>query len=308
MKKSIILGIGLIAAMSSCNDFLDISPDDTFINTPSYWSNSCNLDNQCNHFLNNYVGYGNAGGGGWFYFKTLSDDQVSYQDNLWSYTNVVSASSNWSNPLTEIRRASYIIQGLKSSTLSETVKASYEGIARLNRAWQYYQFVREYGDVPWVGHVVSTDDNDVLYGPRVDRDIVMDSVLNDLDFAAKHIQGSNKQRFTADMALAMKAQSAMNAGQWDEAIAGYKKAIAINDKDALVLTYLGFCLNSKAQALNASQEQKSLYAQSKVYLEKARDLDPNKERANWSYPLYQCYYTLYGADDSRTKEMEKMVK
>lgn len=109
MKKSIILGIGLIAAMSSCNDFLDISPDDTFINTPSYWSNSCNLDNQCNHFLNNYVGYGNAGGGGWFYFKTLSDDQVSYQDNLWSYTNVVSASSNWSNPLTEIRRASYII-------------------------------------------------------------------------------------------------------------------------------------------------------------------------------------------------------
>lgn len=214
MKKSIILGIGLIAAMSSCNDFLDISPDDTFINTPSYWSNSCNLDNQCNHFLNNYVGYGNAGGGGWFYFKTLSDDQVSYQDNLWSYTNVVSASSNWSNPLTEIRRASYIIQGLKSSTLSETVKASYEGIARLNRAWQYYQFVREYGDVPWVGHVVSTDDNDVLYGPRVDRDIVMDSVLNDLDFAAKHIQGSNKQRFTADMALAMKADVTLFEGTY----------------------------------------------------------------------------------------------
>ena len=110
------------------------------------------------------------------------------------------------------------------------------------------------------------------------------------------------------MALAMKAQSAMNAGQWDEAIAGYKKAIAINDKDALVLTYLGFCINSKAQALNTSQEQKSLYTESMGYLEKARDLDPNKERANWSYPLYQCYYTLYGADDSRTKEMEKMVK
>ena len=110
------------------------------------------------------------------------------------------------------------------------------------------------------------------------------------------------------MALAMKAQSAMNAGQWDEAIAGYKKAIAINDKDALVLTYLGFCINSKAQALNTPQEQKSLYTESMGYLEKARDLDPNKERANWSYPLYQCYYTLYGADDSRTKEMEKMVK
>ena len=132
MKKSIILGIGLIVAMSSCNDFLDISPYDTFTNTPTYWSNSSNLDNQCNHFLNNYVGYGSGGGGGWFYFMTLSDDQVSYGNNLWTYTNVVSSSWTWSAPFTEIRRASYIIQGLKNSTLAENLKKSYEGIARLN--------------------------------------------------------------------------------------------------------------------------------------------------------------------------------
>ena len=74
MKKILICGIIVMGALASCNSFLDIHPDDTFTNTPSYWSNTDNLDNQCNTFLNNYTGYGNGGSYGWFYFKTLGDD------------------------------------------------------------------------------------------------------------------------------------------------------------------------------------------------------------------------------------------
>lgn len=109
-------------------------------------------------------------------------------------------------------------------------------------------------------------------------------------------------------ALMMNAQIAMNAHQWDEAIKGYKKAIAVNDKDALVYTYLAYCINSKAQDLNNPAEQKNLYTESVGYLEKARNLDPDRSRAKWSYPLYQCYYSLYGSKDSRTKEMENLNK
>lgn len=214
MKKFIIAAIGFLMALTACNDFLDRSPLDTFTNTPIYWSNAGNLQNQCNTFLNNYVGYGNAGGSGWFYFRTLSDDQVSYTNNLWTYTNVVSASSNWSDPFEEIRRANYIIEGLKMSSLPDEQKVGYEGIARLNRAREYYLLVRQYGDVPWVGKVVRTDDGNILYGPRTDRDVVMDSVLNDLNYASKHIEGSNKQYFTADMALALKADVTLYEGSY----------------------------------------------------------------------------------------------
>lgn len=214
MKKFIIAAIGFLMALTACNDFLDRSPLDTFTNTPIYWSNAGNLQNQCNTFLNNYVGYGNAGGSGWFYFRTLSDDQVSYTNNLWTYTNVVSASSNWSDPFEEIRRANYIIEGLKMSSLPDEQKVGYEGIARLNRAREYYLLVRQYGDVPWVGKVVGTDDGNILYGPRTDRDVVMDSVLNDLNYASKHIEGSNKQYFTADMALALKADVTLYEGSY----------------------------------------------------------------------------------------------
>lgn len=214
MKKVYLLSFVLIALLSSCNKFLDKRPLDTFINTPEFWNNEINIENECNHFLNNYVGYGNGGGGGWFYFKTLSDDQVDYQDNMWTFTNVTSESSDWKGALTEIRRASYIIESLKTSTLPEERKAHFEGIARLNRAWEYYQFVRKFGDVPQIEKVVSPADKEILYGPRADRDLVMDKVLLDLDFAAQHIKGGNKDRFTADMALAMKADVTLFEGTY----------------------------------------------------------------------------------------------
>lgn len=98
MKKLFIYGTMALMALTSCNDFLDKAPLDAFTNTPAYWSNTSNLDNQCNTFYNNYSGYGNGSGGGWFYFKTLSDDQVDYQSTVWTYTSVVATSTNWSDP------------------------------------------------------------------------------------------------------------------------------------------------------------------------------------------------------------------
>ena len=77
----------------------------------------------------------------------------------------------------------------------------------------------------------------------------------------------------------------------------------------MVLTYLGFALNAKASAINGNAaEQKQLYTESMGFLEKAKTIDPTRAQSNWAYPLYQCYYTLYGADDSRTKELEGMLK
>lgn len=117
MKKLFIYGVTALAMLTSCNDLLDKSPLDTFTNTPTYWSNTDNLDNQCNTFYNNFSGYGHGGTGGWFYFKTLSDDQVDAESHNWTNTNVVASAPEWSDPFTEIRRANYIIAGVQSSSL-----------------------------------------------------------------------------------------------------------------------------------------------------------------------------------------------
>ena len=94
------------------------------------------------------------------------------------------------------------------------------------------------------------------------------------------------------MAWTLKGQAEMNANQWDEAIASFKKVLPIDAKNVVVLTV---------------PAQKALYKESMGYLEQAKELDPNREKANWSYPLYQCYYVNYGAADQRTKDLESLL-
>lgn len=103
-----------------------------------------------------------------------------------------------------------------------------------------------------------------------------------------------------------KGQREMNKALYNDAIVSYKKALDVKSDDALIFTFLAFCINAKAADVQAKAEQKALYTESATYLEKARELDPQRGRANWSYPLYQCYYFLYGEADSRTQEMYKL--
>jgi len=110
-------------------------------------------------------------------------------------------------------------------------------------------------------------------------------------------------------AWALKGQSEMNAMDYDNAIVSFKKACEIDDTNPVVLTYLGFCMNNKAAQIEGDiPAQKALYKESMTYLERAKEIDPDRLKANWAYPLYQCYYINYSANDPRTKEMEEMLK
>lgn len=104
------------------------------------------------------------------------------------------------------------------------------------------------------------------------------------------------------MALAIKGQSELSDNNLDAAIADLTKAAAQKD-DALILYLLGVCYNNKAAAEPNAAKQKELLEQTKDYLEKARQIDPNQQRANWKYMLYNTYYNLYGENDARTKEL-----
>jgi tetratricopeptide (TPR) repeat protein len=107
----------------------------------------------------------------------------------------------------------------------------------------------------------------------------------------------------------------------DEAVEYYKKALETQPDNAQILTYLGACqLDRGSQKENnaanktgrvpeeAMQQIRPLYEEAKGYLEKAKQLDPNREKANWAYPLYRCCYQLYGADDPRTQAAESDTK
>lgn len=109
-------------------------------------------------------------------------------------------------------------------------------------------------------------------------------------------------------AWAMKGQNEMNLKQFDAAIESFKKAVDCDLEDvkqkALVYTYIGFCYNAKAVDEEKYENQIEIVKAGIPFLEKAREIDPERERTNWAYPLYQSYYNVYGEDDARTKELE----
>ncbi len=243
MKKIYLIGtIAITMGLASCNDTVTKDPLDVFSNNSEYWSNTVNLDNQCNRLYELYYGYGNgASTNGWFYFKSLSDDQAKATFDNWTYTNVPASDNVWKNAWEVVRGIGYITDGLKSSTLDAETKAYYEGIARLNRAWQYYQLVRMYGDVPWVAKALDTQDP-IIYGGREDRDVIMDSVLADLNYANAVIVGTDKTTWNNGMVNAMKADICLYEGTFCKYRNEKDNGKAANEERAK--KYLTECVNA----------------------------------------------------------------
>jgi tetratricopeptide (TPR) repeat protein len=135
------------------------------------------------------------------------------------------------------------------------------------------------------------------------------SQMNKKDEVMKLVNDKISRDPNNGTAWALKGQSEMNEQKYEEAIESFKKSVEIDGTNAVVLTYLGFCMNSKAAGIEGNiPAQKALYKESMTYLERAKELDPNRDKANWAYPLYQCYYINYSANDPRTKELENMLK
>lgn len=214
MKKSILyIAVASMMVLAGCNDMLDKTPRDTFTNGPQFWSNPNNVTSYCNKFYANYIGYSDGGSYGWFYFKSLSDDQVQSTFQNWTYTTIPSTATEWTNGFKEVRRINYMIQGVAASNLTASQKSLYTAIGRLNRAWQYYQLVRQYGDVEWLSEVILDPEDGRVYGERTDRDVVMDSVLNDLDYAIGNLTDvSDKTAWSKQMAQAMKSDICLYEG------------------------------------------------------------------------------------------------
>ncbi len=210
MKKiSLIFGTLFLGAFSfsSCTDMLEKEPLDEFTNNSDFWSNEVTVESYANAFFEQFTGYGTTGFGD-FYFPGLTDDQVSSSFTNWDYINIPASNSSWSATYEEIRRSNLMIQSLEdyAGAMDPAVKNHWIGVARLMRAFQYWDLVRKFGDCVWVDKPLDVNSPE-LYAARDDRDMVMDKVLEDLDFAVKNINAfTSNTTWSSQMAEAMKAR------------------------------------------------------------------------------------------------------
>lgn len=111
------------------------------------------------------------------------------------------------------------------------------------------------------------------------------------------------------MVWALKGEVAMNSDKHDDAIAAFKKCLEIDADFVPVLFNTGVCYQRKAMDLQDQladknnmiskdnlEKVRAVLKEAEVYLEKARKLDPEREKANWAYVLYRIYYTLNEKD------------
>src|SRR5690606_3049758 len=88
--------------------------------------------------------------------------------------------------------------------------------ARFFRAWFYFDKVQQFGEVPWIDRPLSSLDAD-LYAERDTREIVMDKVLEDINFACEHIsdvKDNSSSTVTRWVALALKSRICLYEGTY----------------------------------------------------------------------------------------------
>lgn len=160
-----------------------------------------------------------------FYNNLPSAGDVVRSDNMTDYaarTDVPSfltesgfgpaQSSGWS--WSGLRNINYFLENNNNALIPESVRNNYNGIARFFRALFYYDKVVRFGNVPWYGRTIAVDDSANLYKPRDSRQLVMDSVLADINYAIENITASDATRsmVTKYVALAYKSRICLFEG------------------------------------------------------------------------------------------------
>ena len=99
-----------------------------------------------------------------------------------AYTTSTSTSWSWS----AIRNVNYFIKYNTDPEVLESVRNNYTGIARMFRAYLYYDKLVTYGNVPWIDKPLDPTDED-LYKTQDNRDVIIRHIMEDLDYAAENI-------------------------------------------------------------------------------------------------------------------------
>ena len=215
MKKIILSLMAGMLIFTSC-DLLNNDPDDSFTKG-NFFTSETNVEMYTNYFYAEWSGYGNNGSYGTFYFPTLNDNQAVTGITTWNFTTVSATDNTWDASYAEVRRANILLENIDGVEMDNATKKYYKSLGHLYRAWQHFCVVRKFGDCYWVDHSLTTEDQDILYGPRQPRNDVMDNILADLNYAVENMgekNASSRTAYNVYVAQAIKAQICLFEGTY----------------------------------------------------------------------------------------------
>ena len=172
----------LLAGAASCSKVLDRTPQDA-ITDLNYWQTTDELKLYCNNFYPE-LSVPNQ------FADDQSDNCVPNSPNAFLYglTTVPSSGGGWAyTNWAYIRNANYFLSHYQTATGAQEEIDQYLGEIYFFRAYEYFNKVKTFGDVPWINKDLNVNDSSFLYAPRTDRKIVVDSIIADLKQAVQKL-------------------------------------------------------------------------------------------------------------------------
>jgi len=234
MKKLIHISIVLIMGLvfTGCQDILNQPPSDA-IDLDEFFSSPNDLKVATNDLYSILPGKE-------VYTRDASSDNI-LRETIASrikgsrITPTSKGSGGWS--WCKLRRVNFVLENYDQVDNAEA-KSKYSGIAKFFRAYFYFQKVKRFGDVPWYNKVLEVGDEE-LYKPRDSRELVMDSVLSDINYAIDNIPAEKELlKVTKYTALILKARLALFEGTFRKYhdLKGYEKFLkaAVKASETLI--------------------------------------------------------------------------
>lgn len=205
MKHTIINALFLSAAIAciSCEDMLDYQPKDR-LSPDTYFK----TETDCELWTNNYYTvFPSAEGIYSEPYDVIVRDVLA--DEISGVRKPMPTDGNWN--WEKLREMNFFLSRA-SQVEDESVRLEYEGLTRFFRAYFYFEKVKRYGDVPWVDRPLGSDEEE-LYKGRDSRELVMEKVMEDVDFAIANLpEVQNVYRVTRWTARALKSRIALFEG------------------------------------------------------------------------------------------------
>lgn len=211
MKKYLMIIAAAALAFASC-DMLDKEPQSE-MSPESYFKTEQDLQLFSNTFYNNLLPKSPYGYQSDHYVKQTMSDEL----HGGSYRIVPNSGSGWS--WGDLRKMNTLL-GYINNCEDEDAIVEYTALTKFFRAFFYYEKVKRFGDVPWIDRELGSAD-EALWNPRDNREVVMQHMLEDINYAIENLPASTSQfRVNKYTALALKAQFCLFEGTFRKYHAG----------------------------------------------------------------------------------------
>ena len=270
MKKTIFASLFVLLCVTSC-DFLNEVPQDR-LSPESYFKTETDLQLFTNPLYDNLLDKDA--------YEHQSDHCVhinlSNELHGGTFRTVPATGGGWS--WGNLRRINTLL-GNSSNCENESVRAHYDAVARFFRAMFYFEKVKRFGDVPWIDAELGSESAQ-LYAPRDSRELVMQKMIDDIDYAIANLPDKvSTFRVNKWAALALKAEFCLYEGTFRKYHAGHITLETLPEDATPYTTYLDLAAAAAKQVMDSGL-----------------------------YSLAPDYQLLFAADDADAKEYILAIK